>query len=131
MLEQKLIASFDKTALVDEKFDDIYKLVEETRNDAHNAGLLALDSRCDDENLPSFFRRGLRMVVDGTDPQDVRIELEKLILPLRSNKQSYAASILFYIGVLSIQMGDSRALIRMKFASMKGCDALKRAIQEY
>lgn len=131
MLDQKLIAPFDIKALPQEIFEKIYDLVEDTRNDANNAGLLALDDRCDNEKLPSFFRRGLRMIVDGTDPQDVRNELKKLILPLSSNKQSYAASILFYIGVMSIQMGDSKALLKLKFSSLRGSDELVQAMKQY
>jgi flagellar motor component MotA len=83
---------------------------------ARREGLLALDDDVYDLGN-EFFKLGIQLVVDGTDPELVRNILELKILANNCKGYDLLSRAIILEGVLSIQSGDNPRIVREKLMS--------------
>ena len=103
----------------------IKKLVE-LSNEARRAGILALEAQItDDENM--FLRTALEMVIDGCDPEIVRITLSNIIKYGAHTPRELLERTIMEQGVLAIQLGTNPRYIAMQLYAILGEDYLHLA----
>jgi flagellar motor component MotA len=94
--------------------------IVKVRNEASSMGLLVIESFAENEEFPEFFRIGLKMIADGTDPDEVfRVLFEKLESDAEDAKKTMKNA-LYLQGVLSIQEGESPELTASRIGVLMG-----------
>lgn len=89
---------------------------------ARAKGLLALDGDIDGYEHP-LLKLGMRLVVDGTDPEIIKSILRARILSENKRGRDLLEQIIIYDAVSSIQWGDNPRILETKCFSFLGEDA--------
>ncbi len=84
--------------------------IARARDCAAKDGLLALESMTEDGSLPEFFSEGLKLVADGTDPEEV-VEWLLEHITAEDDAAEKTAKAVYAVGVRGIQNGDDPAVI--------------------
>jgi flagellar motor component MotA len=104
---------------------DIAQIVELARVSREN-GLFALDELCSDL-APPLLRLGVRLVVDGTDPETVEHALWIALHAGAYEGGELVRRMVIYDGVLGIQAGTNPTLLATILSAYLGIDAAEEA----
>ncbi|MCL2016992.1 MAG: hypothetical protein FWG68_12170 [Defluviitaleaceae bacterium] len=106
----------DKAACVP-VIDEIMRLADVARRE----GVLALEEEGEKAEIP-LLKAGIRLVVDGTDPELVQKILETNILTTGKTGADLLTQLIVCNGVLSIQQGENPTIILAKMFAFLGED---------
>ena len=122
---------FDAGALPPDRYNHILRTALDKMSTARDQGLLALDADTKDMTLNPVFREGLEMVVNGADPAVVKTRLTEMVRTLAGDPQAVAEGVFYLMCVLSLQQGESDAMLKLRLASLSGIDQLEKALEEF
>lgn len=116
-LIEKSICSGDERKMLLPLMKHIVNLAERTRKN----GLLDLDEVVLKVEDP-LYRLGLQLILDGTDPEDLRRILNNNILSSGATGIQLLSRLMIVTGVMLIQAGQNPRLIEVELASLVGDD---------
>jgi hypothetical protein len=95
-----------------------------------NEGVLALEVMAQKPETEPLISVAIRLLVDGTDPVQVRLILEKIIESEQYEGSEYLKALIIIEGLLGIQAGEHPNLIQRKLSAFLGLDAVVNSMKE-